>query len=364
MVFCSGTYTFTRMTKSILITGATGLVGSHLARLLLARGYEKIRALRRANSSMELLGEDADRIDWVDGDILDVDLLAASMKGVDWVFHAAGLISYHPVDRNRLYRVNVEGTANVVNAALEARAGRLLHFSSISVLSRTGKHQRLNEQTPWNPSAYTSLYGLTKHLAEAEVHRGIAEGLEASVIIPSIVLGAGKWKSGSAEIFYRIGRGMPAYPIGANGYVDVRDVALMAIRLMEEPGYQRVIASGHSVSYKDLFTGIATRIGKSPPILRVGPIASELLWRIFVPYRWLTGRLPVINKEMTRAAQCFPEYDNSASLQIRSFGYTPFDRTLDDIAIEYLNAAKKKIYPGISPICRPSFCLNTSPSMG
>jgi len=333
--------------SAVFITGATGLVGSHLARLLLLRGYSRIIALKRPKSDLILLGNDAGRITWIDGDILDVEALAAGMQDADLVIHCAGLISYDPKDRNRLHAVNVEGTANVVNAALAAGVERLVYISSVSVLSRTGKSQVVTEGTPWQPTRYTSIYGLTKHLAEREVQRGVAEGLKASILIPSIILGAGKWDNGSATIFHQIGRGMPAYPLGQNGFVDVRDVALLATLLLEQEESYRVIASGHTVSYRVLFSEIATRIGKMPPGLPVGPLMSELLWRLFLPVRWITGRMPVINRETTRAAQSYPEYDHNASLQVPGFQYTPLAQTLDDIAERYLIARQKKFQPEI-----------------
>ena len=331
---------------SVFITGATGLVGSHLARLLLLQGFDRITALRRADSPIDLIGPEAERIHWIEGDVLDVMALHEGMHGAEWVFHCAGLISYDPADTAKLIRVNGEGTANVVNVALDTGVRQLMHISSISVLARSGRDQICSEETPWQETAYTSNYGLSKHLAEQEIRRGIAEGLHASVIIPSIILGAGDWKSGSATIFHQIGKGMPAYPLGKNGYVDVRDVCDLALRVMEGGEPRRLLVSGHSVSYRDLFSAIAARIGKRPPRIPVGPVLSEVLWRLFLPVKWVTGRLPVINREMNRAAQCAPEYDNRVSLTIPGFQYTPLGRTLDDIAEVYLLAKEKKFAPG------------------
>src|SRR5690606_27051587 len=185
------------------------------------------------------------------------------------------------------------------------------------------------------PTPFSSIYGRTKHEAEREVQRGIAEGLDASIVIPSIILGAGDWESGSATIFHKIGKGMPVYPQGQNGFVDVRDVALLALRILESGRSYRAIASGHTISYKKLFTKIAERIDARPPVVRIGPVLSEVAWRLCVPVRWMTGRQPVINKETSRAAQCFPEYDNAVSLTVPGFRYTSLEKTLDDIAERY-----------------------------
>jgi nucleoside-diphosphate-sugar epimerase len=330
---------------SVFVTGATGLVGSHLVRLLLRRGYTDITALRRETSDLSLLGDAVDYIRWIEGDVLDVAALTEGCHQADWVFHCAGLISYDPGDRNELFAINVEGTANVVNAALDTGVEKFLHIGSVSVLARTGKRQVVTEDTPWQSTAYTSTYGLTKHLAEREVQRGIAEGLDASIIIPSIILGAGNWHSGSATIFHQIGKGMPAYPIGQNGYVDVRDVALLSILALEQETSCRVIASGHTITYKELFTEIAIRLHKKPPVLPVGPVLSEIVWRLFVPVKWIRGRVSVLNKETVRGSQSFPEYDNSRSLQVQGFRYLDLSNSLDDIAEKYLEAREKKFKP-------------------
>ena len=331
---------------SIFITGATGLLGSHLARLLLRRGYDNITAIRRTSSSMALLGDDAERINWVYGDVTDPTALEEGIQEADWVIHSAGLISYHPGHAHRLLKINAQGTENVVNIALKLGVKKLLHVSSVSVLARTAIRQVVRESTPWQKTRYSSNYGLSKHLAEKEIQRGIAEGLNASIIIPTIILGAGDWYDGSATIFHRIGKGMPLYPRGQNGYVDVRDVALLSIRILEQESSYRVIASGHTIGYRDLFAAIAQRLDAPMPRVPLGPVVSEAAWRVMVPVRWVTGRQPVINKETARAAQCFPEYDNTASLTVPGFRYTPLEKTLDDIAERYLLARKKNFAPG------------------
>jgi nucleoside-diphosphate-sugar epimerase len=269
-----------------------------------------------------------------------------AMQGIDWVIHSAGLISYHPGHARRMIDINTRGTENVVNVALKCGVQKLLHMSSVSVLARTSRHQVVREDTTWQRTRYTSNYGLSKYLAEKEVQRGIAEGLAASIIIPSIILGAGNWEDGSATIFHRINKGMPLYPRGQNGYVDVRDVALLAIKILEQDQSYRVIANGHTVGYRELFTRVAQRLDAPMPRVPVGPVISETVWRLMVPVRWITGKQPVINKETTRASQCFPVYDNSASLSVPGFRYTDLDLTLDDVADVYRRARGKKFEPG------------------
>lgn len=328
---------------SVFITGATGLIGSYVVRLLLMHGYERITALRRRESRMDLLGDDVSRVRWVEGDLDDDSALMEGMHGADWVIHSAALISYQPADRDALHRINVAGTANVVNAALACGVEKLLHVSSVSVLSRTSKNTRADENTPWQKTRYSTMYGLTKHLAEMEVHRGAAEGLKVSFVVPSLVIGAGFWSEGSLVVIHRVGRGLRIYPTGANGFVDVRDVALLMLRLLEDgQDGARILVNGYNVTFHEFFQRLAVRLSVRAPGIRVGRVGTEILWRLVVPVRWLTGRKPLFTKETMRAAQAVAEYDNARSLSMPGFRYTPLDDTLDDIATEYRQAAKKK----------------------
>lgn len=329
-------------TKRILITGATGLLGSHVLRLFLERGYNNIVALRQKSSRMDLVANVADRVTWVEGDLLDTDLIREAMQGVQWVVHAAALISYEKRKRKRQYEVNVKGTAIVVNAALEHAVQRLMHVSSISVFARTGEVQYIDENTEWESSAYTSHYGLTKHLAELEVRRGEAEGLNVAIVNPTLIFGSGFWKEGSTVFFYKGARGLKFYPTGANGYVDVRDVAHLIIRRLEvEHNSARMIVNGVNKPLVDVFRQIAELMGKPAPSIRFGPELVEIAWRLMLPYEWITGIEPMISKSTARTTACILHFDNSRSLSIPEFSYTPLEKTLSDMAGLYREAAKK-----------------------
>ena len=153
----------------ILVTGATGFVGSYLLRYLVRNQAGRIRALRRDQSSIHLVGEVAGQVDWVNCDILDITGLEEAMKGVDYVYHCAAVVSYHPQEYDHMHLVNVEGTANVINAALAAGIQRLVHISSIAALGRPKDQFVLSESTQWQRSKYISPYALSKYLGEMEV---------------------------------------------------------------------------------------------------------------------------------------------------------------------------------------------------
>jgi len=328
--------------KRIFLTGATGLLGSHILRLFLERGYTNIVALRKKSSRMDLVEGVADQVTWVDGDVLNSDTLDDAMKGANWVVHAAALISYERRMRKMQYQVNVDGTRNVVNSALHHGVEKLLFISSISVFTRTGGEQYINEKTEWAPTPHTSHYGLTKHLAELEVRRGEAEGLQVAIINPSIIFGSGFWKEGSTSFFYKGARGLKFYPEGANGYVDVRDVALLSILRFEvDQGSERMIASGTNGPLIDVFRRIAKLVGNPPPHIRMSPVMTEIAWRLLWPYEFITGKESLISKSTARTTACKLHFDNTRSLSIPGFKYTALDKTLSDMAALYEEASKK-----------------------
>ena len=177
--------------KKIFVTGGTGFLGSYLLRYLIHKGYTDIRALKRSTSSMALLGDVAHLIEWIDGDILDVVSLQESMQEVQQVYHCAAIVSYESGQADLMHEVNVVGTANVVNLALEMQVEKLVHVSSIAALGRSGKSKLLDESAKWEQSKFNTQYAISKHRAEMEVWRGIAEGLNAAIVNPSVILGSG-----------------------------------------------------------------------------------------------------------------------------------------------------------------------------
>ena len=165
-------------------------MGSYLLRHLVGQGHNNIRALHRPGSSFALVAEVADKVEWVEGDVLDVAALNAVMQGVQQVYHCAALVSFQEKDNREMMRANRDGTANLVNIALEAGIEKLLHVSSIAALGRTPGSNTVSEKTKWQSDSWNSPYGLSKHLAEMEVWRGAAEGLNVAIVNPSNVLGS------------------------------------------------------------------------------------------------------------------------------------------------------------------------------
>ena len=332
--------------KRIFITGATGLVGSHILRLLLARGYTNIVALHRDGSPKDLVASVRDRVEWITGDLTNTELVYEAMSGAHAAIHSAALISYQSRHYAQMHEVNVGGTANVVNASLQHGVSRLVHMSSMAAITRNGGQQHVDETTTWEETRYTSEYGLTKHLSEMEVWRGKAEGLQVSMILPTLVMGSGFWKTGSSSMFYKAGKGLAFYPIGTTGFVDVRDLALLTVLAMEQvDAPERMIACGHNRSLEDVLGSICEMAGKKRPGLALPPWAGEIIWRLLAPTEWITGKEPLLSKSAVRTTSCKQTFDNSRSLSVEGFAYTPLQQTLDDVMTNYKLAASKNFAP-------------------
>ncbi|MBK7409287.1 MAG: NAD-dependent epimerase/dehydratase family protein [Saprospirales bacterium] len=333
----------------IFVTGGTGFIGSYLLRYLLQEGYLHIRALRREGSRMDLVEGIVDQVEWVTGDVCDFGSLSDSMQGVDFVFHCAGAVSFDPRDRHFLRQVNVDGTANVVNAALEAGVSRLIHVSSVAALGRSEGSNRITESSKWERGSLNSWYATTKFQGEMEVWRGVEEGLSAAVVNPSVVFGSGDWKgSGTANVFHLIGKGVPFYLAGQNGFVDVRDVVRFMVLLLEkEIVGQRFILNSANWSLKELSASIARAMDRRPPWIRISAFVGEVVWRAARILSLLTGKRAVITREtITNALQKW-EYLNDKSLSL-GFSYIPLSQTIEETARQWMESKGEQ--PAVLPI--------------
>ncbi len=323
--------------KKIFVTGGTGFLGSYLLRYLVAQGYTNIRALKRASSPMFLVEAIQDKVEWIEGDILDYFLLEDVMQDSELVYHAAAIVTADKEEERLMGKVNGEGTANVVDAALHCQVEKLLYVSSIAVLGRKKKVETLSEKSHWTRSKFNNAYAISKYQGEQEVWRGVAEGLNAAIINPSVIMGSGIWNRGTTGIYTKIDEGLPFYPIGGTGFVDVRDVARMCIQLMESSiAGQRVIANAANLSFKDFFTTVADALNKKPPGTKATPFLSGLAWRADWLRAKLTNSPHVITKSRALLTSCFFSFDNSLSKELLGFEYIPIEKTLRETAEQYL----------------------------
>jgi len=312
----------------ILITGATGLIGSFITHKLIAEG-EKIRILTRKTSNLQPLSNIISQIDVFEGDILDIPSLEKAYEGVDQIIHCAAVVSFGDVGIDRLFKVNVEGTKNVVNVALDHKIAKLIYLSSIAAIGRDPKLDSIDENTLWVESDFNSMYAKSKYAAELEVWRGIEEGLCAAIVNPSIVLGPSNWNKSSTKIFKNVYQGMVFYPSGYTNLVDVRDVvdAICLLRKSNIAG-ERYIISGHSTSYHDFFTQIAAGFGKKPPFIKLSKgfaLLAYFILRIFAPF-YLQKRF--INRETIVISSQDFHYSNQKFKKAFDFTYRPLHESI------------------------------------
>jgi nucleoside-diphosphate-sugar epimerase len=319
-------------TKYVLVTGGSGLVGSYVIRELLKEG-RNVKALYRTNIP-ELPGKE--EILWVKGDILDVLSLDEAMTDVEQVYHCAAIVSFDSKKQNEVFQTNIEGTVNVVNASLLAGVTKMCFVSSVAALDKNKKGTIISEQTTWSEDSNSSNYAKSKYLAEVEVWRGIAEGLQAVIVNPSIILGAGDWNAGSTKIFKTAYEEFPWYTEGITGFVDVEDVAKAMVQLMSSNvTNERFILNAENRPYKEVFTIAANAFNKKPPHKKVNRVLATVVRYLEAIKSKVTGQSPLLTKETAEAAQSIVRFDNSKLKQfLPSFTYTPVEKTIQRVCME------------------------------
>jgi len=330
----------------ILLTGATGLLGSHIAYELLQQG-KKIRALKRKDSNSTLTEkifsfytnehiELLNAIEWVEGDVLDLGSLEDAMVGITHVYHCAAMVSFLPKEKDKMMQVNIEGTANVVNAAMHAGVKKLCHISSIAALGSTIDESLITEETWWKNNPSNSYYAISKYGAEREVWRAAEEGLNMVIVNPSFIIGPGDTSKSSSEAFGILRKGASWYTNGVNGYVDVRDVAHAAIKLTENDVLnQRFILNAANLSYRSFFDKVLVQLNKPKTKREAGKILLGFAWRIEKLLAAIAGRNPIITKEKVGYALQISQYDGSKIQKTINFNYRNIDTSIMEICKFY-----------------------------
>lgn len=336
--------------EKIFLTGGTGFLGSYLLRMLVSRGAE-VTALKREHSKMDLVADVAHRVRWITGDILDVPVLEDAMEGIDQVYHAAAIVSFLPKDRQRMMKINVEGTANVVNVAMYRGVKKLGYVSSVAAIGRMADSKIISEKNKWENSGENTQYAISKYLAEQEVWRGTIEGLPAVMINPTIVVGAGFWNETSVKFFKQINDGLRFYTEGATGFVDVRDAARSLIQLMESDiQNQRYLLNGENMAYLQFFTEIAHALGKQPPSILASAFLRQLVWRMEWLRSKITGSNPFITKETAQTASHQYQYVNQKIVETLGYEFRPISETIAETALLFKKSQKEGSHFGVFPV--------------
>ncbi|QRM88362.1 NAD-dependent epimerase/dehydratase family protein [Lacinutrix sp. WUR7] len=331
----------------ILVTGGTGLVGSHLL-YELVKNDQKVRAIYRNEEKLHTVKkvfsyftEDVstlfNTIEWIKADILDIPVLTEVFKDITHVYHCAALISFDPKDYHKLRKTNIEGTANIVNLCLANTIEKLCYVSSIATLGNPEDNSLIDEETFWNPEADNNVYSITKYGAEMEVWRGTQEGLDAVIVNPGIIIGAGCWKSGSGLLFKKVYSEFPYYVTGTTGYVDVRDVVASMLQLMQSNIInQRFVIVAKNLSFK-LFTEIAAKYLKvKAPQKRASSLMLEMAWRADWLKSFLTGKPRSLTKQNAVTALSVIDYSNQKISKALDFHFIPMEKSIEMVTALFL----------------------------
>lgn len=327
----------------ILVTGGTGLVGSHLLYQLITNN-NPVRAIYRNKNKLALTkkifsyySENPDilfnKIDWVEADLLDIPILTEAFKGITHVYHAAAFVSFEPDKYHLLRKTNIEGTANIVNLSIANKVEKLCYVSSVATIGSATSKGPLNELTLWNPEADNSVYSITKYGAEMEVWRGTQEGLDAVIVNPGVIIGPGIWNYGSGNIFKKVYNGLPFYTKGVTGYVGIEDVVLPMIKLMESPiKNERFILVSENWPYKQFIDKIATSLTVKAPSKKASSLLLQMGWRLDWLKHKLTGKRRRLSKQLVHTLNSKSVYDNTKLKTQLNYQFKPLEKSITEVA--------------------------------
>ena len=334
----------------ILVTGGTGLVGSHLLYFLLKEGHT-VRAIRRKSSTLdgvkdvfsfcsatpEIGGNLFQKIEWVNADINDVPALSEAFIGITHVYHAAGVISFNQKDYAKVKKTNIEGTANVVNLCLINMIQKLIHVSSIATLGKEDHGALISEKTEWDPESNNSMYSISKYGAEMEVWRATQEGLDAVIVQPGVIIGSGHWNRGSGLIFNSVDKGISFYTPGGVGIVDVKDVAKAMLQLMQSQVVnESFVLVGENIYYREFLSEIALNLHKKPPTKKIQKWVLLLVSSVDSFFALLLGKNQKLPKSTVRSLYKTAFYDSEKISNALNFSFVSSKETLARVAKDFL----------------------------
>jgi nucleoside-diphosphate-sugar epimerase len=327
---------------AVLVTGATGLIGTHLTAHLLMNG-EKVRAFIRKGSKRENIKEVLsfytnqaedffNQIDFFVGDITDIFSISDALEGIDEVYHCAGMVDFNEKNLKQLLLINETGTANLINAALEKQGIRVCHVSSVATLPNHDKKSIVDESVFWKSSPKNAAYSISKYNAEREAWRGVSEGLDLFMVNPSVVLGAGCWNQSTGIIIEQCNKGIAFYTKGITGFVDVRDVVAIMMKLMKSNvTAERFILNGENYSYQNLLNEFHNAFGNKRPFIEANSLLlniASVLDRIFSKERRL-------NKQVVESMLSKTFFSNKKIIEAIGHQFHPISETIKYVAEKY-----------------------------
>jgi nucleoside-diphosphate-sugar epimerase len=337
----------------ILVTGGTGLVGAHLLAQLV-QTETRVRAIYRTEKKLEAVKkvfgyyfEDVpyfyDKIEWLKADVTDIPSLEIAFQEVTHVYHSAAMISFDPKLFEQLRKVNIEGTANMINLSI---AHGVKKFCFVSSIAAVGENENpsipITEETHWNAEADNNVYAISKYGSEMEVWRGSQEGLEVVIVNPGIILGAGFWRGGgSGSLFRKIDKGLKFYTKGKMSYVDVQDVVSVMIQLMHSDSKnERFILVAENWTFEKFATTTAKALNVQPPKKEASAFMLNIAWRMDWWRQFFTGKHRRLTRLMAKAIQSQTFYDSSKIEEHLNFTFTPIEETITRVCEHYIKEYK------------------------
>lgn len=308
----------------ILVTGATGFLGAELVIQLLQR-EEKIRCTKREDSLIpDILAPYAQKIDWVNADILDFSALEDAFEHVHQVYHCAAMVSFDKKAQNKMTAINVVGTENIVNLCLINGVEKLIHVSSVAALGNAKSGEAVTEKNFWDAYDKNGIYATSKYRSEMEVWRGINEGLNAVIVNPSVIIGKHVGKKGSGRLFLLVANRLEYYTSGNIGIVDVSDVAKSMIMLMEsEISGERFLINADNYTYQKFFSEIAAAFGITAPQKSISKFMLMLVVRLSAIGGLFFKNNKGITRDVVNAAFNKKSYQNRKIVDTLKFEFLP-----------------------------------------
>lgn len=325
----------------ILVTGGTGLVGAHLLYRLVESG-KKVRATYRHSNKLKNIKRVFstytnsyeslfNTIEWVKADILDVPALLEAFDDVKQVYHCAAFVSLEPDKYHLLRKTNIEGTANVVNVAISKHIEKLCYVSSIATLGKE-LNKPITEETNWDSEADNNVYAITKYGAEMHIWRAMQEGLNAVIVNPGVILGAGIWHYGTGALFRKAKKGIRYYTSGSIGLIDVQDVVHIMIQLLESNiTNERFVLVAENWTYKNFLQALAKSVNTTPPKKQASSLLLNIAWKLDWLIHKLTGRRRQLTKHLVETLKTKSNYNSDKIKQVLNYNFKPVSETISFI---------------------------------
>jgi len=335
----------------ILVTGGTGLVGSHLL-YHLSRDNAELRAIHRRSSDLNAVkkvfsyygGEHEalfKRIRWVEADLLDLSALEKAFENVTLVYHCAAMVSFVSSDYQMMRRMNIEGTTNIANLCIEFQIQKLCYVSSVAAIENRADQGIMDESDNWSSTLDKSGYAITKYGAEMEVWRASQEGIPVVIVNPGVILGSGPWHKGSGIMFRRVDKGMPFYTTGLTGFVDVQDVVRIMISLMNSSiCNERYILVSENLTYQEVLNAIAMSLKRPKPRIKINRWLTELIWRFEYLKSKITLSSPLLTKHTALSSVSIQPYSSGKIIETLDYEFNKINDCIKRVAENY-----KKVLP-------------------